>query len=40
MACHHMGLLMLYGKDGGYDVEKVSLVPNSFLSPFPFDPSP
>ncbi|EWM21891.1 hcp beta-lactamase-like protein [Nannochloropsis gaditana] len=22
MACHHMGLLLLYGKDGGYDVSK------------------
>lgn len=22
MACHHMGLLLLYGKDGGYDVGK------------------
>lgn len=23
MACHHMGLLLLYGKDGGYDVQQV-----------------
>ncbi len=25
MACHHMGLLLLYGKDGGYDVPQVRM---------------
>lgn len=24
MACHHVGLLLLYGKDGGYEVKQVS----------------
>jgi len=31
MACHHMGLLLLYGKDGGYDVGKDAKKATSIL---------